>query len=31
MQKAQSRAGLPDGFFSDQKFLIWVHYGGRWN
>jgi hypothetical protein len=24
-------AGLPDGFFSDQKDPIWVYFGGPWN
>jgi hypothetical protein len=25
-----SAAGLPDGFFSNQKVPIWVNFGGPW-
>jgi hypothetical protein len=26
-----SRAGLPDGIFSNKKILIWINFGGPWN
>jgi sugar lactone lactonase YvrE len=27
----EAQPGLPDGFFSDQKFPIWARFGGPWN
>jgi hypothetical protein len=30
-QSGFNHAGLPDGIFSNQKFPIWVNFGGPWN
>jgi hypothetical protein len=31
MRRKKRGAGLPDGLFSNQKFQIWVNFGGHLN